>query len=221
MSALFQIEREVTETMMKSLRYCDLQTESARQPLYQYRAATIHHRLASMYHSCYRNQVQLRHLQRKSLRLHLQHTVRLNMECWSSFFCQVGDESVRKQHKALAEQHYSKAVRLFISLRDAPCELLRTLLERVAFAEFTMAVRNTHCRKYQLGEADGTRVEPHIGCFNVFAGQNSSAVKQKTLTGALEVMCETRHAFKLIHKELLELQKKVYQLTYTDTTALC
>uniref|UniRef100_A0A8C2JDE6 Erythroid differentiation regulatory factor 1 n=1 Tax=Cyprinus carpio TaxID=7962 RepID=A0A8C2JDE6_CYPCA len=141
-----QIEREVTETMMKSLRFCDLQTESARQPLYQYRAATIHHRLASMYHSCYRNQV--------------------------------GDESVRKQHKALAEQHYSKAVRLFISLSDAPCELLRTLLERVAFAEFTMA------------------------------GQNSSAVKLKTLTGALEVMCETRHAFKLIHKELLEQQKK-------------
>lgn len=54
---LFQVEREVTEAMMKSLRYCDLQTESARQPLYQYRAATIHHRLASMYHSCYRNQV--------------------------------------------------------------------------------------------------------------------------------------------------------------------
>uniref|UniRef100_A0A8C2J8B2 Erythroid differentiation regulatory factor 1 n=1 Tax=Cyprinus carpio TaxID=7962 RepID=A0A8C2J8B2_CYPCA len=149
-----QIEREVTETMMKSLRFCDLQTESARQPLYQYRAATIHHRLASMYHSCYRNQV--------------------------------GDESVRKQHKALAEQHYSKAVRLFISLSDAPCELLRTLLERVAFAEFTMA------------------------------GQNSSAVKLKTLTGALEVMCETRHAFKLIHKELLEQQKKVYTQTYNN-----
>lgn len=52
-----QVEREVTEAMMKSLKYCDLQTESARQPLYQYRAATIHHRLASMYHSCFRNQV--------------------------------------------------------------------------------------------------------------------------------------------------------------------
>uniref|UniRef100_A0A4W5MHP2 EDRF1 TPR repeats region domain-containing protein n=1 Tax=Hucho hucho TaxID=62062 RepID=A0A4W5MHP2_9TELE len=43
--------------MLKSLKYCDLQTESACQPLYQYRAATIHHRLASMYHSCFRNQV--------------------------------------------------------------------------------------------------------------------------------------------------------------------
>ncbi|XP_066536733.1 erythroid differentiation-related factor 1 [Hoplias malabaricus] len=141
-----QIEREVTEAMMKSLRYCDLHTESARQPLYQYRAATIHHRLASMYHSCYRNQV--------------------------------GDESLRKQHRSLAELHYSKAVRLFLSLNDAPCELLRTLLERVAFAEFTMT------------------------------GQNSSAVKLKTLTGALEIMRETRHAFRIIHKELQEQEQQ-------------
>ncbi|XP_070772099.1 erythroid differentiation-related factor 1 [Enoplosus armatus] len=139
-----QIEREVTEAMMKSLKYCDLQTESARQPLYQYRAATIHHRLASMYHSCFRNQV--------------------------------GDEHLRKQHRSLAELHYSKAVCLFLSLKDAPCELLRTLLERVAFAEFTMA------------------------------GQSSSAAKLKSLTGALEIMTETRHAFLLIHKELLEEQ---------------
>ncbi|KAM9727911.1 erythroid differentiation-related factor 1 [Menidia menidia] len=141
-----QIEREVTEAMMKSLNYCDLQTESARQPLYQYRAATIHHRLASMYHSCYRNQV--------------------------------GDEHLRKQHRSLAELHYSKAVSLFLSLTDAPCELLRTLLERVAFAEFTMA------------------------------GQSSSAAKLKSLTGALDVMTETRHAFRLICRELLEEQEE-------------
>ncbi|XP_029926782.1 erythroid differentiation-related factor 1 isoform X2 [Myripristis murdjan] len=142
-----QIEREVTEAMMKSLKYCDLQTESARQPLYQYRAATIHHRLASMYHSCFRNQV--------------------------------GDEHLRKQHRSLAELHYSKAVRLFLSLKDAPCELLRTLLERVAFAEFTMA------------------------------GQSSSGAKLKTLTGALEIMTETCYAFQIIHKELLEEQTQL------------
>uniref|UniRef100_A0A3Q2PZH7 Erythroid differentiation regulatory factor 1 n=1 Tax=Fundulus heteroclitus TaxID=8078 RepID=A0A3Q2PZH7_FUNHE len=144
-----QIEREVTDAMMKSLKYCDLQTESARQPLYQYRAATIHHRLASMYHSCFRNQV--------------------------------GDEHLRKQHRSLAELHYSKAVSLFLSLKDAPCELLRTLLERVAFTEFTMA------------------------------GQSSSVAKLKSLIGAVEIMSETRHAFQLIRKELLEEQAEVSQ----------
>ncbi|XP_057704944.1 erythroid differentiation-related factor 1 isoform X1 [Corythoichthys intestinalis] len=141
-----QIEREVTEAMMKSLKYCDLHTESARQPLYQYRAATIHHRLASMYHSCFRNQV--------------------------------GDERLRKHHRSLAELHYSKAVYLFLSLKDAPCELLRALLERVAFAEFTMAA------------------------------QNSSTAKQKSLAAALEIIAETRCAFQIIHKELLEEQKE-------------
>lgn len=52
---------------------------------------------------------------------------------------QVGNEHLRKRHRSLAELHYTKAISLFLSLRDAPCELLRTLLERVAFAEFIMA----------------------------------------------------------------------------------
>ncbi|KAF4787772.1 Erythroid differentiation-related factor 1 [Turdus rufiventris] len=136
-----QIEKEVSEAMMKSLKYCDVDTVSERQPLCQYRAATIHHRLASMYHSCLRNQV--------------------------------GDEHLRKQHRVLADLHYSKAVRLFQLLKDAPCEFLRVQLERVAFAEFQMA------------------------------SQNSSAGKLKTLSGALDIMTKTKGAFQLIRKELL------------------
>ncbi|XP_068113618.1 erythroid differentiation-related factor 1 isoform X2 [Hyperolius riggenbachi] len=135
-----QIEKEVTEAMMKSLKYCDVETVSARQPLCQYRAATIHHRLASMYHSCLRNQV--------------------------------GDEHLRKQHRVLADLHYSKAVKLFQILKDAPCELLRVQLERVAFAEFQMA------------------------------SQNSAAGKLKSLYGALEIMTNTRGAFVVLQKEL-------------------
>ncbi|NXH84848.1 EDRF1 factor, partial [Edolisoma coerulescens] len=136
-----QIEKEVSEAMMKSLKYCDVDTVSERQPLCQYRAATIHHRLASMYHSCLRNQV--------------------------------GDEHLRKQHRVLADLHYSKAVRLFQLLKDAPCEFLRVQLERVAFAEFQMA------------------------------SQNSSAGKLKTLSGALDIMTKTKGAFQLIRKELV------------------
>ncbi|KAM8924402.1 erythroid differentiation-related factor 1 [Pelodytes ibericus] len=136
-----QIEREVTESMMKSLKYCDVETISGRQPLCQYRAATIHHRLASMYHSCLRNQV--------------------------------GDEHLRKQHRVLADLNYSKAVKLFQLLKDAPCELLRVQLERVAFAEFQMS------------------------------SQNSNAGKLKTLSGALDVMMKTRCALVVLHKELL------------------
>ncbi|XP_029465909.1 erythroid differentiation-related factor 1 isoform X2 [Rhinatrema bivittatum] len=135
-----QIEREVSEAMKKSLKYCDIDTTSARQPLCQYRAATIHHRLASMYHSCLRNQV--------------------------------GDEHLRKQHRMLADLHYSKAVKLFQILKDAPCELLRVQLERVAFAEFQMA------------------------------SQISSAGKLKTLSGALDIMVKTQCAFHLIRNEL-------------------
>ncbi|XP_071987510.1 erythroid differentiation-related factor 1 isoform X3 [Engystomops pustulosus] len=135
-----QIEREVTEAMMKSLKYCDVDTVSARQPLCQYRAATIHHRLASMYHSCLRNQV--------------------------------GDEHVRKQHRLMADLHYSKALKLFRLLRDAPCELLRVQLERVAFAEFQMS------------------------------SQSSSGGKLRSLSAALDIMMKTREAFVVLQKEL-------------------
>ncbi|XP_058044368.1 erythroid differentiation-related factor 1 isoform X4 [Ahaetulla prasina] len=135
-----QIEKEVSESMMKSLKYCDVELMTTRQPLCQYRAATIHHRLASMYHSCLRNQV--------------------------------GDEHQRKQHRILVDLHYGKAVKFFQLLKDAPCELLRVQLERVAFAEFQMT------------------------------SQNSSTGKLKTLSGALDIMIQCRSVFQSIRKEL-------------------
>uniref|UniRef100_A0A6J0TF79 Erythroid differentiation-related factor 1 isoform X1 n=1 Tax=Pogona vitticeps TaxID=103695 RepID=A0A6J0TF79_9SAUR len=159
-----QIEKEVSESMMKSLKYCDVNTVSARQPLCQYRAATIHHRLASMYHSCLRNQV--------------------------------GDEHQRKQHRVLVDLHYSKSVKFFQLLKDAPCELLRVQLERVAFAEFQMA------------------------------SQNSNGGKLKTLSGALDIMRQTQSVFQLIKKELVadceqtleDNKKNVERMTTEDSS---
>ena len=52
-----QVEKEVTDLMMKALKNCDVDIESPRQPTCQYRAASIHHRLASLYHNTYRGQV--------------------------------------------------------------------------------------------------------------------------------------------------------------------
>ena len=57
-TSTLQIEKDVLEAMSKALALCDTEeTSSSRQPLYQYRAATIHHRLASMYHNAKRKQV--------------------------------------------------------------------------------------------------------------------------------------------------------------------
>ncbi|KAJ9579565.1 hypothetical protein L9F63_004750 [Diploptera punctata] len=49
-----EVEREVVEVFMKALKYCDLETPGPRQPIYQFRAASIHHRLGSLYHKSYR-----------------------------------------------------------------------------------------------------------------------------------------------------------------------
>lgn len=48
------LEREVLESLMKALKYCDLETNSSRQVLYIFRAGLIHQRLASFYHQSLR-----------------------------------------------------------------------------------------------------------------------------------------------------------------------
>jgi len=49
-----ELEREVVDTLQKALKHCDIDTPGPRQPVYQFRAATIQHRLASLYHHVYR-----------------------------------------------------------------------------------------------------------------------------------------------------------------------
>ncbi|XP_070155082.1 erythroid differentiation-related factor 1 isoform X2 [Polyergus mexicanus] len=49
-----ELEREVVDTLQKALKHCDVDTPGSRQPIYQFRAATIQHRLASFYHHVYR-----------------------------------------------------------------------------------------------------------------------------------------------------------------------
>ncbi|CAL7938419.1 unnamed protein product [Xylocopa violacea] len=49
-----ELEREVVDILQKALKHCDTETPGPRQPVYQFRAATIQHRLASLYHRVYR-----------------------------------------------------------------------------------------------------------------------------------------------------------------------
>lgn len=43
------------EMLQKASKYCDVETPGPRQPVYQFRAANVQHRLASLYHRVYRN----------------------------------------------------------------------------------------------------------------------------------------------------------------------
>ncbi|KAF7410218.1 hypothetical protein HZH68_004599 [Vespula germanica] len=49
-----ELEREVVDILQKALKHCDVDTPGSRQPVYQFRAAIIQHRLASLYHHIYR-----------------------------------------------------------------------------------------------------------------------------------------------------------------------
>lgn len=46
-----EAEKEVIEILQKALQYCDFDENSPKLPLYQYRAAVIHYRIGSLYHS--------------------------------------------------------------------------------------------------------------------------------------------------------------------------
>ncbi|XP_023016253.2 erythroid differentiation-related factor 1 [Leptinotarsa decemlineata] len=46
-----EAEKEVIETLQKALQYCDFDENNPKYPLYQYRAALIHYRIGSLYHS--------------------------------------------------------------------------------------------------------------------------------------------------------------------------
>ncbi|XP_064116065.1 erythroid differentiation-related factor 1-like [Macrobrachium nipponense] len=48
------LAREIVDLLSKALKYCDVKSPGARQPLYQYRAAVIYMRLAGIYHSAVR-----------------------------------------------------------------------------------------------------------------------------------------------------------------------
>ncbi|CAG9818393.1 unnamed protein product [Phaedon cochleariae] len=46
-----EAEKEVIETLQKALQYCDFDETNPKYPLYLYRAAIIHYRIGSLYHS--------------------------------------------------------------------------------------------------------------------------------------------------------------------------
>ncbi|XP_014260626.1 erythroid differentiation-related factor 1 [Cimex lectularius] len=48
------VEREVIDLLQRALKHCDTTSNSPYQLLYQYRAAKLHHRLASLYYNSYR-----------------------------------------------------------------------------------------------------------------------------------------------------------------------
>jgi hypothetical protein len=83
-----ELEREIVEIFHKALKYCDIETHSPRQPIYQFRAATIQHRLASLYHKAYRK---------------LDHDI---------------DNVKRKNSLQIAKLYYEKAAKLLLTLEQ-------------------------------------------------------------------------------------------------------
>jgi len=115
-----EVEKAVTEYMSQALKYCDTETVSPKQCMYQTRAAVIHHRLASLYHHTYR--------------------------CYT----QEDTTNTRKRKlKQLSELHYVKASQFFLVV-DRPAEFIRTVLERAGLTEAQLSGVKGEGAKYKL-----------------------------------------------------------------------
>lgn len=118
-----EIEREVVKLMLESLDLCGSETSSSRQPLYQYRAATIYHRLASLHHNAYRNQTseESRRKQQKALAEHYYERAQFlfeNMENVTEFVRVVLEHAGLLEHQIAGFQSFSSKVsRLQLILR--------------------------------------------------------------------------------------------------------
>ena len=108
-----EAEKMVTDLYHRALRLCDIDTPGPRQPVFQYRAASIHMKLGSLYHLKYRNEEEISNL---------------------AYSKPTKEEHRRKNLKQLAENHYAKAVTLFRDLEHGP-EFLRAQTERVYLHE--------------------------------------------------------------------------------------
>lgn len=75
-----EVEKDVLEVLIKSLKLCDLETNSSRNVLYCFRAGLIHRRLASLYHQ------QLRRISEDSKKRTTLQICRINYEKSISLF---------------------------------------------------------------------------------------------------------------------------------------
>jgi len=108
-----EAEKLVIDLYNRALRLCDIETPGPRQPVFQYRAASIHMKLGSLYHLKYRND------EDNSSGRQSNHNI---------------EEHRRKNLKQLAENHYIKAVTMFKDLEHGH-EFLRAQTERIYLYE--------------------------------------------------------------------------------------
>ncbi|XP_053693894.1 erythroid differentiation-related factor 1 [Sabethes cyaneus] len=105
-----EIEQEVVDMLQKALKICDQEQNGPRHVLYAFRAALIHHRIASYYHFSFRSAAE-EHRRKTTLQL-----------------CKLHYEKAAKMFESLSEpQEYLQIQMERIALQEYQCELAQTI----------------------------------------------------------------------------------------------
>ncbi|CAD6239249.1 GSCOCG00008661001-RA-CDS [Cotesia congregata] len=133
-----EVTREVVELLQKALKYCDTETPGPRQPIYQFRAANIQHRLGSLYHRVYREldqeEVNKRKTSLQLSRLHYEKAAKLFMALEQPVeFLTVQMERVALQEHQASTSTFTKKLKAYQSGLDLILEttpMLEIMIEK-------------------------------------------------------------------------------------------
>ncbi|XP_055548451.1 erythroid differentiation-related factor 1 [Wyeomyia smithii] len=113
-----EVEQEVVDMLQRALKICDQEQNGSRQVLYAFRAALIHHRIASYYHFSFRSATE-EHRRKTTLQL-----------------CKLHYDKAAKMFESLSEpQEFLQIQMERIALQEYQCELAQTIPAKLRFLQ--------------------------------------------------------------------------------------
>ncbi|XP_046386982.1 erythroid differentiation-related factor 1 [Ischnura elegans] len=167
---------EIIEAFRRALKSCEIESDDIRSPLYQYRAALIHHRLAVKFTEKFRA------LTSEGLDDHFKHHKRKG----GGKGLDRGRGSAALRVLQMANEHYEKATQLLLDVEN-PTEFLRVLVERLALEEYLLSGGDYKVQITRLCDA----VKLVIGCkkiLEILVERN-----EKKDDDAVKVDCKDEH----------------------------
>ncbi|XP_055603523.1 erythroid differentiation-related factor 1-like [Uranotaenia lowii] len=147
-----EVEQEVIEMLQKALKLCDQELNGPRQVLYSFRAALIHHRIASYYHFSFRS------LSEESRRKTVLQLCKLHYEKAVKIFENLSEPQeflqIQMERVALQEYQCELAQTIPAKMRQLQqaldlCKQSRPMIEHLSMTKSSTTNSNVNCNDIQ------------------------------------------------------------------------
>ncbi|XP_072386281.1 erythroid differentiation-related factor 1 [Diabrotica undecimpunctata] len=203
-----EAEKEVIETLQKALQYCDFDEKNPKYPLYIYRAAIIHYRIGSLYHS---------HIwstpNDSSNRKNIIQLAKINYEKASKMYFQSSDAinyfTSQMQRFALSEYLTETTSALHTKIKHLQ-HCLEIVLELEEMIDLIMN-KKVEIQEVKEEEKTDTRENNFKSCYSLL---KLVATRLQHVLKLLVKYCLTKPPPNKDCEKMSELYKKCYKLTF-------